>query len=226
MKRDEAAVEFMPRQVFGRHWVWLLFWLGAGIFFAGHAGARILWLAVLCGFAGVVSLTVPSQIPRRAYLGTALLCLAFGATLYVLRAPGGEGDALGRYALIWPRVRHEIEGTVISGPVFVSGQEYATFVMEVDRVSRGEETLALSGRTQVRWTRPSGPVFAGTRVRVSGRLSPHLGVVNHGVRGMEDYYRARRIYSQLRASGDAVVQLAVSRLSTPLLGGPSAARTA
>ncbi|NLV43210.1 MAG: DNA internalization-related competence protein ComEC/Rec2 [Candidatus Hydrogenedentes bacterium] len=213
MKRDEAAVEFMPRQVFGRHWVWLLFWLGAGIFFAGHAGASVLWLAFPCAVAAVFLLVVPIGIPRRAHLGTALLCLAFGAALYVLRAPGGEGDALGRYALTWPRVRHEIEGTVISGPIFVSGQEYATFVMEVDRVSRGEETLALSGRTQVRWTRPAGPVFAGTRVRVSGRLSPHLGVVNHGVRGMEDYYRARRIYSQLRASGDAVVQLAVSRLS-------------
>lgn len=213
MRRDQAAAEYMPRQVFGRHWVWLLLWQGTGILLARNVGASIGWLTVLCAFAGVAILVIPARIPRRAHLGTALLCLAFGASLYVLRTPTAEGDALGRYALTWPRARMDIEGVVVSGPVYCAGTEYTTFVLEADHIQQGGEMIPLRGRTQVRWSRPTGPVFAGTRVRVSGYLSPHLGVVNHGVRGMEDYYRARGIYAQLRVSGDNVTQLAVQRYS-------------
>lgn len=212
MARDDV-VEFMPRQVFNRHWVWLFLWLGMGVFLGRHAGGMASWLGIAPGLVGVVLLCVPERLPRRAHWGTALLCLALGLILYGLRAPGPTPDPLGRHALDWPRARLEFEGVVKRAPLFIAGEEYANLVLQVDTVRDGDRVLPLRGRTLVRWTRPAGPVYAGTRVRVTGRLSPHLGVVNHGVSGFEDYYRARGMYSHVRVSGNAVQVASVNRWS-------------
>ena len=210
MARDEV-VEFMPRQAFNRHWVWLFLWFGVGVFLARHAGAMAWWFAVVPGLAGALLLSVPVRLPRRAHWGTALMCLALGLCLYGLRAPGPTPDSLGRNALDWPRARLEFEGVVKRAPLFIAGDEYANLVLQVEAVRDGDTVRPLRGMTLLRWTRPTGPVYIGTRVRVAGRLSPHLGVVNHGLSGFEDYYRARGIYSQLRAAGDAVRILSVNR---------------
>ena len=210
MARDEV-VEFMPRQAFNRHWVWLFLWFGVGVFLARHAGAMMWWFAVVPGLFGVLLLAMPVRLPRRAHWGTALLCLALGLCLYGLRAPGPTPDPLGRHALDWPRARLDFEGVVQRAPLFIAGEEYANLVLQVDTVRDGDTVLPLRGMTLLRWTRPTGPVYIVTRVRVTGRLSPHLGVVNHGLNGFEDYYRARGIYSHVRAAGDAVRTLSVNR---------------
>lgn len=212
MVRDEV-VEFMPRQAFNRHWVWIFLWYGAGVFLARHVGGMAWWFGAVSGVAGAAVLCLPVRLPRRPHWGTALACLSLGMVLYGLCAPGTTPDALGRHALTWPRARLEFEGTVKRAPMFVAGEEYANLVLQVDTVRDGAAVLPLQGRTLVRWTRPTGPVFVGTRVRVSGQLSPHLGVVNHGVRGFEDYFRARGMYSHVRVSGDAIEVLSVNRWS-------------
>ena len=211
MARDETLLESMPRQALNRHWVWVVLWYVAGLLCAhclpGFPGLP----AVFFGITGAAVLVVPSRLPRRSYWGTALLCLALGFALYGLRMPKNAPDALGRYALSYPRGRFALEGVVETSPIQIAGDEYTTFVLRVERVFRGTEVIPLNGRTQVRWTRPALPVFAGMRVSVSGRLSPHLGTVNHGVRGFEAYLRSRGIYTQTQTSGNAVKILEVPR---------------
>lgn len=213
MARDDILLEAMPRKVLNRHWVWIALWYGAGILCARHLPGPVWLLAVCFGMGGVAVLFIPNRLPRRAHWGVAFLCLALGAALYGLRMPGVAPDALGQYALSYPRGRFELEGVVKTSPIYSADDEYTTFVLHVDRASRDEVTVPLPGRTVVRWTRPAGPVFAGTRVCVTGRLSPHLGTVNHGLGGIETFYRAQRVYSELNASGDAVALISVNRVS-------------
>ena len=213
MKRDHDVVELMPRQVLNRHWVWIFLWYGAGIFLARHLRGFEFWLCAVAAGTGLGLLWIPVTLPRRAYLGAALLCLGLGSGVYGLRVAGNTSDPLGRFALTYPRRQVALEGTVAGSPIFLSESEYTTFVLQVDRIVGGMEPGPLPGRAVVRWTRPDRPVLAGTRVRVSGRLSPHLGVVNHGVRGMEDYYRTRGVFSQVSATASAVQVLSVNAWS-------------
>jgi competence protein ComEC len=213
MAREDTLLESMPKQALNRHWVWIALWYAAGIFWAHRLPWAVWLLGPLFGLAGAAVLVFPLRMPRRSHWGIALLCLGLGMTLYGLRMPKSTPDTLGQYALSYPRGRHAFEGVVKKSAIHIAGDEYTTFTLQVDRAFKGAETVPILGRAVVRWSRPDRPVFAGTRVRVTGRLSPHLGTVNHGVRGFEDYYRARGVYSEMRASGDAVTLLALPRYS-------------
>ncbi|MFA7692483.1 MAG: DNA internalization-related competence protein ComEC/Rec2 [Candidatus Hydrogenedentales bacterium] len=208
MKRDEASTGFVSMQLLNRHWVWILLWLCIGICVAACLPDFPLWLTFLFIIAPLSFFLLPLRIPRKSHLILALLFFAFGATRYGFYMQNKEGDPLSRYALGEMRVRQEFEGVVVSSSTFEPKQEYTQFVMDVHSVHRGGESAPIKGRTRVRWTRPSGPVFPGMTLRVSGRLSPHLGVVNHGMRGTEDYSRSRQIYSSVSASGNAVFLIA------------------
>ncbi len=213
MAQNDIILEAMPRNVFNRHWVWIFLWFGAGILVASWTAGYAIAVCAVSGLIGAALLYVPITLPRRAYWGAALLFLALGAALYLLRVPGSAQDTLGKYALTYPRARVSLEGFVKRAPIYLEGNTYTHFELEVTSLRRASQSVPVRGGTTVRWTRPALPVFAGMRVEVTGRLSPHLATVNHGVRGFEDYYRARGIYSEMRASGDAVEILAIPRFS-------------
>ena len=213
MAQKETLAEFMPKQVLNRHWVWIFLWYAAGIGTARHVAGAAWWVAAGSGIAGITVLFLPAAVSRRSYWGTALLFLSLGCALYGLRVSGHDGDALGRFALTYPRRQLVFEGSVSGSQIYSGHSDYTTFIFQAERVRSDDEWRALSGKVHVRWSKPTAPVHAGMEVRISGRLSPHLGVVNHGVSGMEDFYRAQGIFSHISTVGNSVERISVKRWS-------------
>ncbi len=213
MKSTRDAYEIAPRQALNRHWLWIFLWTALGVVLGSRTEAAGLWLAAAAALAGVCILYAPVILARRAHGGTALLCLALGVVVYVLRSPCADQDELHLQALRYPRQPMVFEGTAADAPVYFKGSNYISFVLHVDTLAAGEERIPVRGAALVRWTRATGPVCSGERLRVRGRLSPVLGRVNHGLRGVEDHYRRQGVFSQLQATGDAVARLDSPRFS-------------
>ena len=207
MERKSSAREYMPRQVLNRHWLWVFMWTAAGIVLSRSAGALGLWLASFAGVAGAVALYAPIPLSRRSYIGIALLFLALGGSLYSMRKPDASADALHQYALSYPALRMYFEGVAENTRVYHKEKDYLSFALDVDAMSVDGVMRSYSGKAQVRWSRPNTPVFSGSRVRVYGRLSPHISVTNHGVRGLEDSYRAHGVFSVIHAVGNSVEEI-------------------
>lgn len=204
MKRDKSVYEYMPRQVLNRHWVWVFLWMTAGILLSRTVGVYALWLAAPACIAGLTALFAPVSLPRRSHIGMALLLLALGCFLYAARKSDASDDALHQYALTYPTQRSYFEGVVEGAGIFMKEKGYLSFQLNVESVSVSGETKPLHGSALVRWTRADAPTYPGSRVRVYGRLSPHISVTNHGVRGLEDYYRTRGVYSIIHIVGKSV----------------------
>lgn len=207
MKRKNRAREYMPRQVLNRHWLWVFLWTAAGIVLSRSAGTMGLALAAIAGISGGIVLYAPVPLARRSYIGVALLFLALGAFLYGMRKPDSSNDAVHQYALSYPTQRMYFEGVTANTRVYHKTKDYLSFELDVDAMSVDGVMHPYSGKAQVRWSRPNTPVFSGSRVRVYGRLSPHISVTNHGVRGLEDSYRAHGVFSVIHATGNSVAEL-------------------
>jgi len=208
MRRDDTIIEYMPKRVLNRHWLWMFIWTSAGVLLALSAGPMAPVWAAAAGVAGLGALFAPAPISRRSHAGAALLCLALGGALFVARKPDAGNDNVHQLALAYPVQRMVFEGYAANTRVYFQDSNYLVFEMRVTDDLRDGELHPIRGRALVRWRRADGPVFNGARVRVSGRLSPHLGAVNHGVRGAEDHYRSRGVFSAIHATGRGVEVLA------------------
>lgn len=135
--------------------------------------------------------------------------IACGALLWIAHRPGMLSDPLAQWLTDRPDTGCAIEGRVHSLDLIVGDTDYGSFVLRVDRVISGEETLPLRGRAEVRWTDPRDPPLAGERVRIQGKASLAIGRINPGVSGREDTLRRHGVHSILYARGpDAVTRLA------------------
>lgn len=157
--------------------------------------------------AGVLVLLWPRRTRYRERAAAILLFSGAGALMAYAHGGGRPGDALSRHALAHPGAVYSLEGTVHHAPVILPGDDYARLVLHADRAVSDADVLPLEGRVLARWSGPEGPVHTGERVRVVGELSQALGPVNHGLRGPEDYWRARGVYTQVRIRGNAVEHL-------------------
>jgi competence protein ComEC len=168
---------------------------------AGFA-APIVFLALGACFLGFKRRAV-----WRDYAAVILVFCAIGALLWQLRHTGPPLDPLARHARDFPGARYELTGRVRESDIFLPGDDYSRFVFEVESAAVHGRSVDLRGRVAVRWTRPSGALHPGDRIRASGALESVLGPVNHGLRGYEDYLRTREVHSLLRLRGDAVEPL-------------------
>ena len=206
MQHNSSNFEFMPKQVLNRHWFWVFLWTAAGIFLGRATGGMGVVLMLCCCVAGLAVFIAPFPIRQRAYLGFALLCLALGAALFVARRPDAASDRVHQYALTYPPQRMVFEGVVRNAQVLHRGRNYLRFEMEVTEKRTGGHTTPVESTVLVRWSGANMPVYNGSRVRVAGKLSPHLDVVNHGIHSIEDLYRGRGIFSVIHARGDDAVK--------------------
>jgi competence protein ComEC len=166
-------------------------------------------LFLLAVLAGIRRIPLPH---RQAH------CLVFffaltGALYWDAWHFGPREDALSRFDLAHPDTAYELEGTVNETGVLLPPDTSVRFVLQVDRAVVGDKTLPLQGCVSVRWSEPAGPVFVGERLRVAGSLGHRLGPVNFGVRGIEDYLRAKGVYTETRVKGDDVTRLAAPHAS-------------
>jgi len=187
---------------------WCAGWvLAVTLFFFGLALAFLRRTAVLHRFVSALGFQV---LFVSAFFGAA------GALLWYARHAGPPGDPLCRYAMNARPVACVLEGRVRASDVLSPKDDYTRFLLDVDRVDIGGQTLGLRGGVVVRWSRPNGQLYTDERVRVSGVPDPRLGNVNPGIRSYEDYLRVRGIHSAVSVRGaDGVVRVAPGRWWQP-----------
>lgn len=186
--------------------VWVAAALIAGIFFASQGWGVLFTVGLGPCLAGLALCLVR----RFSYMDRVAVCLAFftaGALLWEVRHTDLSGDALSRFSLDRPGSAMAIEGVVRETDALLPGQDYTRFLLDVDRVEAGETWRDLRGGVVIRWSSPSQPIFAGERIRATGRLGHELSPVNHGIADVEDYLRARGVHSEMRVAGKQVVRL-------------------
>lgn len=180
--------------------------LAAGIYAASLGLLPGIAAPVVLLIAALTSAILPRRTPARDVTSIALVFLAAGAMLWTLRLAGPQGDALSRYSLSQPGTWYRLEGVVRQPGLFLSSKGYNRFVLDVTDVWADGSKPDVEGRILVRWNDPPFPVYAGERVQVVGFLTHALGPVNHGVRSIEDHYRAGGIFSALTINGNAVTK--------------------
>ena len=182
-----------------RPMVWVTLCFMAGLYVAGMGCFTGVWGPfLLLAAAPALAWFMPSRLLRDTlFIGAVFF--AVGALVWVARHAGPPGDPLSRFSLAHPDTEFVIEGAVRESGLLLPESQYARFVLSADQVWVGDTPRDLSGGVIVRWQNADGPVHAGERLRVRGRLTHALGPVNFGVNGLEDYYRARGICSELRA---------------------------
>lgn len=188
-----------------------LMWAAIALIIGLYAAA----IGATAGWAGPVILLAMGAcflfFERRAVwrdrISVLLVFCAIGALLWQVRHLGPPLDPLARHARDFPGARYELTGHVRQSDIFLPGTDYSRFVMEVESALVHGEPIHLRGCVAVRWTQPSGALHPGERIYVAGALNTVLGPVNHGLRGYEDYLRARDVHTLLRLRGNAVERL-------------------
>ena len=204
-KLSNQHFESRPRQLIQRHWL---------LFFCGEASG-ILWALFLVDTAALTIAVVfllccalyfyPGLLPGRRLVIWFLLFFAFGNLLVVFHGLPRKADKLHELALSYPRGMMEFEGTVSDTSPFLSGRTaYSTCVLHVDTLVKDKASMPLSGKAVLRWSEPSCALFNGSRVRVIGRLSPHLSTVNYGVTDSEDRRRRQGVFSGIHTRNGQV----------------------
>ena len=197
----------MPRQVLNRHWLWVFLWTVVGVLLAWLLGTAAFVLAPVSVITGLVVLFAPLSLGRRSHIGIALLFFALGCFLYVACKPDASDDALHQYALSYPTQRMTFEGVAADARIYHQEKGYLSFKLDVEHIQKDGQQVPCRGRAVVRWSRAAAPVYSGARVRVYGRLSPHIGTTNFGVRGIEDSYRSHGVFSVIHAKDNAVEEV-------------------
>ncbi len=164
-------------------------------------------------FAGVALFWAVMRLPWRDRVLLLLLCMALGCAEWALRAPPRDGDALYRRALDRPNRTAQLEGVVSETPVFVPGMERLRFVLDAKALVEGQQTIPFSGRCLVYWSKPTGPLCDGERVRVTGKLRADISSVNFGMTCLEDRCRQASIFTRMAAHSDGLVRAGVDRVS-------------
>ena len=101
-----------------------------------------------------------------------------------------------------------LEGTVRTGWLYREAQ-YGRMIVDVDAVHLPEGRMGISGGLSVRCSEPPGPIPAGTRVRVRGRVDPTLSAVNFHTSCIEDYFRTRGVAIGMTVKANAITTLGV-----------------
>ncbi|NLN92686.1 MAG: ComEC/Rec2 family competence protein, partial [Candidatus Hydrogenedens sp.] len=212
---EKQAFESLPRQVARRHWLLFLCGQSAGILTALQWPGKGLFFALLALAIGGCIYAYPRLLTHRQTLVWALFFFAFGNLLVVAHGLPRKPDALHQLALSYPYGPLCFEGVVSETKPLCEGSSYSSFVLHIDTVIQGEERRPLSGKAQVGWSDPLHPLFHGSRIRIKGRLSPHLSTVNHGISDRELQRRSQGIFSSIRCFGRDLELLAEPRFSLP-----------
>lgn len=154
--------------------------------------------------AGSVVAVAGLRLRRADRISLMLLFAGLGGLLWHFHAMSPTGDALYTYSLAHPGTTFTIEGRIREHDLLLPGADYLRFVIDADDVSANGRALPIHGAVLVRWTNPEQPLFAGGRARVAGTLSHALGPVNFGLSDIEDYWRARDVFSEMQVRGSAV----------------------
>lgn len=148
--------------------------------------------------------------PRYAAFALIALFAALALLLWNVRHASAPGDPLARYAAANPEtIPYTLAGRVERPDVWLSDQDYTSFVLRCDSVAARGQHLALEGGVLVRWSRLDGapPIYPGDRVRVEGPLTLSLTRINPGTPSPEDYYRRHGVHTAMRVYGPDAVEL-------------------
>lgn len=199
-----------------RHWVLAALGLAAGIlpasflppdpFWAAPSLAALVWGAALVWVLG--------RLPFRDTAAVLGCCMGLGALLYALAAPPPGGDALARRAVGRPGQLVTIEGVVRQAPALVGEGESCRFILRADTIALPEGNAGLPvSHCAVSWRKPKSIIADGDRVRVTGRLNPGMGSVNHGLSGYETVMRRRGVFCGLEVQPSALELVTPGRWS-------------
>ena len=184
----------------------LSYW--AGVLIVANHWVSSLWLLLLASGVTVALWIGLPRIRRYANLPLALVFIFAGALSWTARHSGPEGDSLQRYAIAHAEdTLYVLHGTVIHPGVLLPDDEYMQFQLRISSIIVDGRRIPIDGGVLARWTKPDRPLVHGEGVFVQGKILPTIHRVNHGVTGIEDYYRANNIHSSIRLLGpNAVVQ--------------------
>ena len=187
-----------------------LAWASAALAAGSYAAA---WGAASCieapWAACIAALALSVAVKRRRRIRDACLLAAFaalGMLLWDARHAAPPGDALSRDSVLRPKTAYVLEGRVRRPRLFLPGEDYTSFLLDVDRVCFGDDGMSIEGRVTVGWSEPGDAVYADERVRVAGVLSHQLGFVNFGIHGREDWLRRHGVHTALRIRGERAVE--------------------
>jgi competence protein ComEC len=174
--------------------VWAASALALGILFGGSVAspaqyiAAALLLFAVCTWANVRS----TGARDRALLAAVFMIL--GVVLGASRSGKGEEGDLARYfrkTSEWGAL-YTLEGTVREGWLYREGQ-YGQMIVDISGYDHPAGRWQIRGGVSVRCSEPTGPLLAGTRVKLRGRLDHTLSQVNFHASSIEDYLRARDV---------------------------------
>ena len=192
-----------------RPMVWISAAFACGIAAGAQASPQLLLAGLLAALITAFAITARSyQLRDRA-----LLCSVFllaGAALGWSCVRTVQLDSLAVYERdhLPYGASLSVEGLVRTGMLYRETPG-GRFILDVDTVQLPEGTIALTGGVSVRCFDARGPIFAGERVRVRGRVALALSPVNHGIGSIEDYLRARGVHSSLGAAAGEIEHLSV-----------------
>lgn len=192
-----------------RPFLWVTLFFMAGLYAAGMGWCPGWAMPLALVLLATLLTTFAQSLPYRNRVSAAMLFFAVGVLVWNAHHVGPPGDSLSRYSLAHPETEYILEGWVVQGSIPLPSDKYARFTLDVDRAQVGNVPLELSGRVLVRWYGPSLPVHTAERLRVRGTLNHAIGRVNHGVKGIEDYYHSLRVFSQMDAAENAVEKIGV-----------------
>lgn len=194
--------------------VWAAAALAAGILFGAATSSPLAYLAAAAGLLGILlwAATRSTGARDRALLAAAFLLL--GAVLGAWRSAQGEYGALARYlrkTAAWGTV-WTLDGTVRAGWLYREGQ-YGRMIVDVAGLEHPAGHWQIWGGLSVRCSEPPGPLPAGTRVQLRGRIDPTLSEVNFGIASIEDHLRARGVTLGMTVKPRDITILGVNRWS-------------
>jgi len=188
--------------LFQRHWVIIC----AG-FVVGAVLAKTEWItwvsfSVLCSIY-IFFLFVSSQkkIRYSESIGIGFLFILVGSFAYLLNPYPDEGDDFFLYLRQkQPNTYVEVEGYVTENTLFEPSDKHIRFVLHISKVKNGNVWEEIKGKALVLCYDAQSPIYTYSRIRLKGKTSLYLSVVNESLRSYESYLRSKRIYSKIITS--------------------------
>jgi competence protein ComEC len=183
----------------------IAFWLGV-LIAASISAPSIPFLLMVAFTVGLIAylLQEKAHIPHAALV---IFFIAAGAVYSWARHAGPPGDELQRLILSQPEdAQYTVHGIVARPNVLLPQDDYTQFQLRVTEVIVQEKKYTFDGEILVRWSNPDTPLIHGETVRLTGPLLPTIQQVNHGVSGVEEYYRLQGVHSSMRLRGPHAVE--------------------